>query len=185
MIVLAALRTELCFVRGPQACVGLQAQRWPEVSARLRRRPPAAALVVGFSGGLRAQLTPGTLILASSVRGTGGHHPSPEMLARAQHALPEAEVGPICTAEELAPPEQKARLGLDSLAVDLESERLVQGLEELSVPWLAVRVVLDALWEKVPQRAARVAWAGRGLACARRLGEAARRLAPALAEGAR
>lgn len=182
MIVLAALRTELLFVRGPRACVGLQASRWPKVTARLRGRPPAAAVVMGFSGGLRAELIPGTLVLASHVSGRGEHRPSAEMLELGQHALPEARVGPIHTTDTLTAPEDKARLGLDALAVDLESSRLSEALEELTIPWLVVRVILDALWEKVPERAARVAWAGRGLACARRLGEASRRLAAELAE---
>jgi len=182
MIVLAALRTELGFVRAPKHCVGLRAQRWPQVAARLRRRPPDAALVVGYSGALRAVLAPGTLVVASSVRTEREQHPPADMVDLTRQALPQAKVGPIYTIDHLASPAHKARLGVDGLAVDLESARLVEGLNELGIPWLIVRVVLDALWEELPSRAARAKWAGRALACARRLGDAANRLGPALAE---
>ncbi|MFO8033889.1 MAG: hypothetical protein R6U88_01840 [Candidatus Bipolaricaulota bacterium] len=184
MIVLAALRTELLFVRGPQACVGLGARRWPGVAARLRRHPPRAAVVLGFSGGLRGELLPGTLVVASGLHGEGELRPSPTMVELAQGALPEARVGHIHTATRPAAPQQKARLGLDSLAVDMESARLAEALEEMRIPWLVVRVILDALWENVPEWGSRVRWAARALYCARRLGGASRRLAPQVVEAA-
>ncbi len=184
MMVLAALRTELGFVRAPKTCVGLRARKWPQVAAMLHRRPPKAVLVVGFSGALRGELTPGTLVVASNVRtDEEERRPPVHMVDLARQALPQTAVGSICTTDTQASPAQKARLGVDSLAVDLESARLAKGLDELGISWLIVRVVLDALWEELPTRATSVTWAGRALACARRLGDVAHRLDSALSEG--
>ncbi len=182
MIVLAALRTELLFVRGPRACVGLAASRWSEVAVRLRGRRPVAALVVGFAGGLRAELQPGTLVVASEVQGEGGLCALPALVDLARTALPEALVGPVHTTAELAALADKARLGVDALAVDMETAWVARALEEMEIPWLAVRVILDALWESLPQGRAHLRWAPRAVSCARRLGDAWRRVGPQLAE---
>lgn len=185
MIFLAALRTELLFVPRPRACVGVGAEGWPQVSARLRSQRPSAAAVLGFSGSLRGELAPGTLVLATSVRGNEAYRPSAELVTRAQTALPQALAGSVLTVAEPATPEQKARMGIDDVAVDMESERLARGLEELNIPWLTVRVILDALWETLPSGVHRLGWTPRALMCARTLGRAARQLTLQVAEAER
>ncbi len=182
MTVLAALRTELLYVRAPRLRLGVEGHRWPSVAARFRRQPPSAVLLIGFSGGLRADLVPGDLVLASEVLGDGYSRPPSALLERGHAALPEARLGPVCTASSILKAQDKARLGAEALVADMESARLVPKLEELGIPWLVVRVVLDALWEDLPEGIGRAKWAARALACAKRLGTASRRVAPSLAE---
>lgn len=182
MTVLAALRTELLFVRPPRLCVGVAARRWPSIAVLLDRQRPDAVLLVGFSAALRADLAPGDLVLASEVRNEKRAQPHAGWLERARVALPQAKFGPVHTVDRILTGADKADLGIDALVADMESAKLVAGLEALGVPWLTVRVVLDALWEELPEGIGRTKWAGRALACARRLGEASRRLASAMAE---
>ncbi len=180
----AALQTELLFVRG---CYKVRAGIGHEASERLarvlERLRPQGAVVLGFCGGTHARLVPGTLILATSVR-HGGEElgVTPELVAKAKEKLPDAELGPLTTADGIADPETKARVSLDALGVDMESFHLARKLRELGIPYLVVRCVLEALWEDI-SRAPRVRWTARALACARRLGAAVKALAPLLAGG--
>ncbi len=184
MTVLAALRTELLFVRPPRQRLGVGGHRWPSVAARFRRQPPSAVLLIGFSGGLRADLLPGDVVLASEVLGNGRFRPHDALLERGRAALPEARLGPVCTVSTILKAQDKARLGLEALAADMESARLIPELEAMGIPWLVLRVVLDALWEDLPGRIGQAGWAARGLACARRLGTLTRQVAPSFVEAA-
>jgi hypothetical protein len=139
-------------------------------------------VVVGYSGGLHAALSPGTLLLPDRLLGPKGVvRTGAASLARAAKILPQAKVGPAITVDRVAAPWDKAALGVDALGVDLESALLGEDLFRQGIPFLVVRIVLDALWESIPTGWKRGAWAGRGLACSWRLGQAARLLRPALA----
>ncbi|HAZ30027.1 TPA: hypothetical protein DCY65_00420 [Candidatus Acetothermia bacterium] len=179
IVTVAALRTELLFVPRPRVQVGVGA----EAAGRLRRwlngKGPRAALVVGFSGAARAGLAAGTVVLAASIVSDGADPVSLDgvLVARAQEALPKAVVGPVATVDRPAGPAEKARLGVDALAVDMESSPLARELSDRGIPFLVVRVVLDELWEDVFS-GPRARWAGQAIACARRLGAAAAALRP-------
>ncbi|HDC92261.1 MAG TPA: hypothetical protein ENF15_00655 [Candidatus Acetothermia bacterium] len=182
-VAVAALRTELLFVRGmPRIVVGMgprSRERLAEALGRLRAR---GAVVLGFCGATHARLAPGSLILASSIRhGAEEIEVSGGLIAAAGKRLPAAEIGPVYTADRIADPPEKARLSLFAMGVDMESFHLAQELRARRVPFLILRCVLDTLWEDVSHRSLR--FVGRAISCARRLGRAAEVLAPMLAGG--
>ena len=173
-VAVAALRTELLFSPGPKRALGVGSRAVEGLRRLLDRMNPAGVLVVGFSGATVPELNPGDLVLATSV----GEIPVPDEIVRAAAAvLPGAVPGAIAQAERLLGPAAKARLGLDAVAVDMESESLAAELRGRGIPFAVVRCVLDALWEDV-DAGPRLRWAGRALRCALRLGEAVRVLAP-------
>ena len=180
----AALRTELLFVRG---CHKVRTGTGPGASERLARAlealRPQGAVVLGFCGAAHARLVPGTLILATSIR-HGGEvlEVPPELVVRAEERLPDADPGALVTVDDVADPATKARISLDAFGVDMESFHLARELRARGIPFLVVRCVLDALWEDI-SRAPRVRWTARALACARKLGAAVKALAPLLAGG--
>jgi len=183
VLTVAALRTELLFSPRPRAALGVGARAAARLAETLDRRKPSGVLVVGFSGATRANLRPGTLVLASGVQGEGEEVRVPDgLLSRARRAVPEAGAGQIATVNGPASPEDKAWLSLDALAVDMESLHLARELSQRGIPFLIVRCVLDHLWEDVTF-GLKVRWARRALHCARRLGKAARALAPVLEGG--
>jgi len=145
---------------------------------------PAGALVIGFSGGARASLGVGDLVLVDRACDAQGESACPPALvADAARRLPGLRVGPAMTVGEIAGPEGKARHGLDALVVDLESAHLARELASRGIPFLIVRAVLDPVWDEVPSGLRLAPWAGRAVLCARRLGSAARRLTRQLAPG--
>lgn len=183
IVTVAALRTELLFAPRPWLWVGVGAGARGRLARWLDRHPTRGVVIVGFCGGTRAALRPGDLVLAAAVATEGQEiAASQTLLELARVALPEAHVGGVATVEAPADPVAKARLGVDALAVDMESAHLAQEFSERGIPFLVLRVVLDALWEDV-SAGLRIRWAGRAMGCARRLGQAAAALRPIL-EGA-
>ncbi|MBC7169868.1 hypothetical protein H5T54_02885 [Candidatus Bipolaricaulota bacterium] len=178
---MAALRTELLFAPRPRLRVGMGAQAGDRLRAWLDGHEPAGALVIGFSGATRAGVGAGTVLLAAEILGNGSD-PIPldsARVAKAKGALPDAVAGAVATVTGPAAPADKARRGVDALAVDMESAHLARELARRGTPFLVVRVVLDELWEDV-LGSPRIRWARRALACARRLGRAAAALRPVL-----
>lgn len=181
IVTVAALRTELLFVPRPRLSVGVGAKAGENLRRWLAGHRPTGALAVGFSGSTRAELPAGTLVLARAISCPGGDvlKLDPKLLRRAREALPGVVVGPVVTVEGETRPPDKARLGLDALAVDMESVEIAREFLRLGIPFLMVRAVLDELWEDVfapfPVR-----WARRALLCSHRLGMAARALRPVL-----
>lgn len=182
IVTVAALRTELLFAPRPRLRVGAGAQAGVQLRAWLEAHPPGKALVIGFCGATRASLGAGTVLLAEKILCQGAEIPLDRALvARAREALPDAVAGAIATVAGPADPVEKARLGSEALAVDMESACLGRELVRQGIPFLIVRIVLDELWEDVSEFPIR--WAGRALACSRSLGHAAAALGPVL-EGA-
>jgi len=183
IVTVAALRTELLFAPRPRLRVGLGAGAGGWLRDRLNGHRPQGALVVGFSGATRADLAAGSVVLAEEILcdGSGPVSLDRALVARAGARLPGAVVGTVATVARVADPAGKARLGLDALAVDMESAHLARELADRGIPFLVVRVVLDELWEDV-LASPRARWAGRALACARELGRAATALRPVLEE---
>lgn len=182
-MVVAALRTELLFVPGPKAALGVGPRAWGNLRALLARRKPKGVVVVGYAGGLRPELRPGSLILADRVGDAQGEVSlDQELVRRAAQALPGARVGPLFTDTRLTPKEEKALLAEVALAVDMETALLARELAAQGVPWLAARVILDAVEEGISGGWRGLAWAGRALRCSWVLGRAAEGLRAALVE---
>ncbi|NOX44894.1 MAG: hypothetical protein GXO72_04050 [Caldiserica bacterium] len=179
----AALRTELTFVRGMHRVrTGIGPRARERLARALERFDPEGAVILGFCGATHARLTPGSLILASSIRHGAEEIEVPgELVAAAGKRLPAAEIGPIYTTEGIADPPEKVRLSLFALGVDMESFHLAQELRTRRVPFLILRCVLDTLWEDLSRKSPR--FIGRAISCARRLGRAAEVLAPVVAGG--
>lgn len=182
IVTVAALRTELLFAPRPRLRVGVGEEGGGRLRGWLEQHEPTGALIVGFAGATRAALGAGTLVLADEIRGDGsGSLPlDPVLVARARDALRGAPVGPVASVPKLAGPAEKARLGLEVLAVDMESAALGRELARRGIPFLVVRAILDELWEDVSGFP--ICWVGRALACARALSRAAAVLRPVLEE---
>lgn len=180
-VTVAALRTELLFIPRPRVRVGIGAGAGNRLRCWLDGKGPRAALVVGFSGAARADLAAGTLVLAAGIVSDGANPISLDgvLVEQAREVLPAAVVGEVATVGRPSGPTEKACLGVDALAVDMESAHLARELAGREIPFLVVRVVLDELWEDVFS-GPRIRWARRAIAYSRRLGEAAARLRPVL-----
>lgn len=183
IVTVAALATELLFAPRPRMRVGVGAEARGRLRDWLAGHRPRGALVVGFSGATRANLAAGSAVLADTVvaEGTDPLVLDRALVARGCEALPSAVVGTVVTVARPADPAQKTRLGLDALAVDMESAHLARELARQGIPFLVVRVVLDELWEDIVS-SSRIRWAGRAIVCARSLGRAAEALRPVLEE---
>ncbi|MCX7750769.1 MAG: adenosyl-hopene transferase HpnH, partial [Candidatus Bipolaricaulota bacterium] len=135
VIVVAALRTELLFVRGPKAALGVGARSQGRLCAFLARRRPQGVVIVGYAGGLHADLRPGALVLPDLVWDQkGAVRVSGELLARARTRLPHARVGPLFTDERLTPLAAKAAFEGRALAVDMETSHLARELSARGIP---------------------------------------------------
>lgn len=183
VMVVAALRTELLFIPGPKASLGVGPKAHDRLQIMLDRFPPKAVAVLGYAGGVRADLSPGTLVLADVVFDEEGPvGVSAELLAKAQKLLPGAKVGPIFTDHKLATRGEKAQLEGKALAVDMETSFVARELLARQIPFLVGRVILDARWEEVRGGWRSSLWAYRALRCSWVLARAAQALRLALAE---
>lgn len=119
---------------------------------------PRLVISCGLSGGLDPALSPGDLVLASSVLDEAG-----ESLAVAEPILramrdalasegPPAAVGEIVCATEVAATtgEKQALARPGRLAVDLESGAAARAAQHAGIPWLALRVVFDPIDAELP-----------------------------------
>lgn len=188
-VILAALRTELLFVRGPKGAVGMGAAARVGLRRLLARRPIPAAALVGFCGGLAEDLPPGAVLLAQRIEGPDGTVPvGGEALAKARELLPQARVGSLFTHPELLSKKAiRKRLKEEGVApaplgVDMESSVVAAELLRRKIPFLVARIVLDAWAEEVSLGLERFLWAPRALRCAWKLGRVAEALRQALEE---
>lgn len=182
VMVVAALRTELLFVREPKAALGVGKKAQVRLRLLLSRFRPAGVAIVGYAGGLSPDLGPGALVLPDLILDEEGSVPVDQrLLSLAQRRLPRAAVGPLFTAEKLVSPREKEVLAERALAVDMETSLLVRELLARSIPFLVGRVILDAREERVSARS--LLWAGRALRCSWLLRRVSSVLCSALSEG--
>lgn len=182
-MVVAALRTELLFVRRPKAALGVGEKAREGLRRVLARFTPRGVAIVGYAGGLRPGIPAGAVLLANRVLDEEKDVSlDPALLEKAKKRLPKALVGPLFTDRKLTRRERKALLGEKALAVDMETSFLVQELSARGIPFLAARVILDAQGEEAPAGWGQLLWAPRALRCSWALGKVAAALRSALSE---
>jgi len=184
---LAALRTELLFVRGPKAALGMSEAARAGLRRVLSRFSPKGVVFLGYCGGLAEGLPSGALILADRLEGPEGTiRTSARILSNAKKLLPEAHVGSLFTHPVLLRKEtvreMAAERGLSPLGVDMEANFVAAELFRRRIPFLVAKIVLDSWKEEVSLGLGRFLWAPRALACAWKLGMVAPKLRQAVEE---
>jgi len=167
--IVAALGLErACLTRqsgGTPAWQILQSGPGPERAARCAARALADGAIAlvswGFAGGLAAALRPGALVLASQVRLQGGavFRVDADWRQRLQSLHDEFEVGDgelLTVRAALATPAAKAAAAASgAVAVDMESAAIAAVAAEGGVPFVALRVIVDAHDDALPPDAER------------------------------
>lgn len=113
----------------------------------------------GTAGGLKADLKPGTLVLADSVVRDDGKvfQASKPWLERMEKAVagPGTVTGAAIAGSDTvaADPEAKRALAAktSAVAVDMESHAVARAAEEAGVPFLVIRVIADSLERTLPE----------------------------------
>ncbi len=139
-------------------CAGASLERAYTGARQLIKDGAGALVSFGISGGLAADLSPGTTILATTVVDTRGGRweTSAPWREAAAAVLPGAAAGIMVSADTAAvTPAGKARLNRDhqALAVDMESAGVARAAEEADCPFLVVRVIADPAERSLPSSA--------------------------------
>jgi nucleoside phosphorylase len=146
---------------GPDRAAG-RAQEW------LRTFPLRALIGTGIAGGLSSGLREGEVIAAREVRDEDGRTWAPDaaLLARAERGTD--RVGVVVSARRpcFTAAEKQALLArhpdAENAAADLESSAWARAASSAGVPFVAIRAVLDAADEDLPETVAG-AWTDRGV----------------------
>lgn len=112
-----------------------------------------ALLSIGTAGALRQDLRAGDLLIPQALLWQGKEYPVDSRLAEDFRMLfPAAQGGVLLTlVEPLATPVAKAQAATQALAVDMESGAIAALADELEIPFLALRVVVDSADSRLPQ----------------------------------
>ena len=122
------------------------------VSWAIEQVRPAAVVSTGCGGGLDPELQPGDLVVASDIRGDGAEPvPVDEEWARrlrsaADRAGLGARSGPLYSSAailETAADKRTARSASGALAVEMEAAAIATAARRASLPFAAVRAILD------------------------------------------
>lgn len=155
----AAFNHHISIITAPRYyCAGASLERAYAGARQLIADGAGALVSFGISGGLAADLPPGTTVLATTVFDTRGGRwdTSRPWREEAAAALPGAVTGGLVSAETAAvTPAEKARLNRDyqALAVDMESAGVARAAEEAECPFLVVRVIADPAERTLPSSA--------------------------------
>ena len=107
----------------------------------------AAVAVAGIAGGLRPDLRPGDVVVATEVRGAAVPVPCPgaDLLAGAlRRSGLRVQAGPVASVDHVVTGRERAALGATgALAVDMESAFLLAGRTAPERPVACIRVVAD------------------------------------------
>lgn len=195
IVVAACFRSEARAIRtraGVRIVRTAMGDRAVAAVARALATRPSLLLSCGFCGGLDPALRVGDLVLADEIQsGNETIRIDRGLVERARSALVERgqapRIGPALCASDVAGPHAKRELaGRGALAVDLESAGLARWAAAHSVPFLSLRVVLDAVGDAVPFSRRVPLWVSvfchpvQTLHIARAAGEAAVRLGAAI-----
>ena len=127
----------------------------------IRRFAPQALVSFGFAGGLTADLARGTLVIGTEVVYEDASKrlaPAQRDLVRQFEAAADAEELPVrqgilvttrhLVHDPIAKSELTGRSG--ACAVDMETAAIVEAAQEAGLPWVAVRAIVDNMWEPLP-----------------------------------
>jgi adenosylhomocysteine nucleosidase len=129
-----------------------------ELIERARALGATGLLSVGTAGGLARNLAPGTVLLPKRLQSAREElfETAPKWHAAVHEALrkscPVATGDLLCVDAVVRRPDQKRALheSTRAIAVDMESIRLARIARTLDVPYLVLRVVMDAAGDEVP-----------------------------------
>lgn len=143
--------------------------------ALLQVHRPVWVLTAGFSGGLVDNLKRGDLVLGTSIRTPTGEEIAVPWPANPRELSNHASlhIGGLVTVDSICKtPQDKRALhqSTGAIAVDMESSAVAAVCQQLDVPFLAVRIISDAVDDTLPADIDRVA---RQKSTAGRLGAAA------------
>jgi len=155
---------EAAFKRHPSTnrpryfCAGASLERAYAGSLRLVEDGAGALVSFGIAGGLAVGLTPGTMILATTVVDTKGGRweTSAQWRTTAATILSDAMTGVLVSSVVAATTtDEKSRLNLSyqALAVDMESAGVAKAAAEAGCPFLVIRVIADPADRSLPSAA--------------------------------
>ena len=154
------------YTRGPRglmaAQIGIGCTRAAELTRQfMAQYSPGAVVSLGFAGGLNPHLTPGTIVIATGLVSPDTSHvwaQAHKGLVEQFQAAAELERLPyhpgclVSVSQVVAEMSAKARLwqacGAD--AVDMETAGIARAASEATLPWLALRAIVDTAVESVP-----------------------------------
>ncbi|MEL5849134.1 MAG: 5'-methylthioadenosine nucleosidase [Candidatus Igneacidithiobacillus chanchocoensis] len=112
-----------------------------------------ALLSIGTAGALREDFHAGDLLIPEAILWEGAEYPTnPRLAQRFRAHFPAAPRGALLTlAAPLATPATKAQAAAQALAVDMESGAIAALAQELGMPFLALRVIVDSADSRLPQ----------------------------------
>lgn len=133
-------------------------QRAHELSRELIQDGCQGLLSFGIAGGLKTDLNPGDLIIASSVVSPEGQafETSKPWRERVLDNLGEEEAAVMATiagsGTVVATPEDKSKLAekWSAALVDMESHAIAAAAEDAGVPFMAIRAVADPVGRSIP-----------------------------------
>ena len=137
------------------ACSGGRPAKAEELAKYLLKAGAEALLSFGVAGGLDPSLSPGDLVIASSVDLDGASLKADEAWAKRLHnALPKAHLGIVCGAQVPAlSAADKAHLRAESggLVIDLESGPVAEVCAAAGKPFAVLRAVADPAGRAIPE----------------------------------
>jgi hopanoid-associated phosphorylase len=148
---------------GVEAVFAARADLLERALAEALARGASGVVSFGTAGGLGADLTPGTLIVADAIEGPFGRaRTDASWSARIAAALAASPLAPrvrfgtlAAVTAPLVTVEQKAALHLEAgaLAVDMESHIAAAMAEARGLPFVACRAIVDPAWRSLPSAA--------------------------------
>jgi hopanoid-associated phosphorylase len=169
IVAVTGMAFEARIARGPEieTVFAARADLLERALRRALARGASGVISFGTAGGLDADLTPGTLILADAIESggnpeTGRIATDPDWTARMAAALAASPIASrvrrgtlAAVAAPVATVDQKAALHRSSgaLAVDMESRIAATAARESGVPFVACRAIVDPAWRALPRAA--------------------------------
>ena len=139
-------------------CAGASVQRAHDGARALIAQGATALMSFGLAGGLAPDAEPGDLLCATDILDTsGGQWPTtaPWRQALAAALGSDAEAPLVTSPDPITTIDMKARLHRDSgaVAVDMESAAVAAVAAHASLPFVALRVIVDPARRAIPQSA--------------------------------
>ena len=159
--IVAALEMERRWIRNPGPLVelsGIGGKRAEHAAHQLVERGATALVSWGVAGGLDPDLTPGTVILPDAVIGADGSNHGVDLewrdrLLERVHSRVVTSTLPLYHARSMITTVDEKRAIFDRFgagAADMESAAVARVALANRMPWIAVRVVIDAADQDLP-----------------------------------